>query len=231
MEVLVAVSLLSLLSAGMLMAMRAGLDATNKANQRLMDNRRVAGIQRVLQQQIAGFIPVTAFCGAAGGDQRVRLPFFQGEPQAMRLASTYSLDEAWRGRAQILEYMVIPRESDRGVRLVVNEVLYTGPFGAGQLCTPGPLSEMGIPLAVFQPVVAGPRSFVLADRLEACRFAYLEPRTGPADRWVNNWAAPTWPRAIRVEMQPLETDPARLHPVTVTMPVPVRIVLWEQYGD
>jgi prepilin-type N-terminal cleavage/methylation domain-containing protein len=229
MEVLIAVSLLSLLSAGMLTAMRVGIDAMNKSNERLMANRRVAGVDRIMQQQIAGLMPVMAQCIAAGPDAPgSRMPFFQGEPQAMRFVSGFSLEEAWRGLPRILEYLVIPGEGGRGVRLVVNEIVYTGPLGAGALCfgrVPDPLTGTALPR--FLPVEAGPRSFVLADRLAACRFAYLAPppfgapRDAP-DQWRPDWVADAWPLGVRIELAPLDPDPARLQPVTVTAPIPVR---------
>ncbi|MGI8989949.1 MAG: PulJ/GspJ family protein, partial [Bryobacteraceae bacterium] len=59
-EVLIAVSLLGLLSVGMLTAMRVGLSAMGKVNTKLMQNRRIAGTQKVIEQQIAGFMPVIA---------------------------------------------------------------------------------------------------------------------------------------------------------------------------
>src|ERR1044071_4965888 len=93
MEVLIAVALLSLLSIGMLIALRVGLSATAKANARLMDDRRGAGTQRILEQEIPGFIPVTAECGAtpAIAVAKPKAQFFQGEPQSMRFVSSYSL--------------------------------------------------------------------------------------------------------------------------------------------
>ena len=140
MEVLIAVSLLSLLSVGMLIAMRVGLSATAKANARLIDDRRVAGTQRILEQEIAGFMPVKALCGGNPPAAKASILFFQGEPQSMRFVSTYSLQQAWRGLPQILEFMVLAREDGKGVRLVVNEHLYSGPaerrgflHGAGAL--------------------------------------------------------------------------------------------------
>ena len=48
-ELTVAVTLLSLLSLGMVMAMRVGLSAYAKTESKLMDNRRVAGAQRIAQ--------------------------------------------------------------------------------------------------------------------------------------------------------------------------------------
>lgn len=51
-EVLIAVTLLSLLSVAMVLAMRIGLNSYERAGTRLMDNRRVAGAQRILQDEI-----------------------------------------------------------------------------------------------------------------------------------------------------------------------------------
>jgi len=48
-EVLIAITLLSLLTTGMLFAMRVGLMAFSKTDTKLMDNRRVVGAQRVVE--------------------------------------------------------------------------------------------------------------------------------------------------------------------------------------
>jgi prepilin-type N-terminal cleavage/methylation domain-containing protein len=85
-EVLIAVSLLSLLSLGILFSLRVGMNALDKANRKLMANRRVAGAQRILQQQLAGFIPVIAEF-APGDAPGVKIPFFQGRAQSMRFGS------------------------------------------------------------------------------------------------------------------------------------------------
>lgn len=237
MEVLIAVSLLSLLSAGMLTAMRVALDAMNKSNDRLMANRRVAGVERIVLQQVAGFMPVMALCMSVPEAPLTRMPFFQGEPQTMRFVSTYSLEEAWRGMPRILEYLVIPGEEGEGVRLVVNEIVYTGPLGAGSLCMgrlPDPM--MGGTVPRFRPAEAGPHSFVLADRLAMCRFSYLQAPPvgappGAPDLWRPNWVAEAWPLGVRIEMAPLEPDPGRLQPVTITAGIPVRRSPQIEYGD
>jgi prepilin-type N-terminal cleavage/methylation domain-containing protein len=59
-ELLLAVSLLGLLMAGILTALHPGVNAMGKANVRLMESRRLTGVQRILEQQIAGFMPVVA---------------------------------------------------------------------------------------------------------------------------------------------------------------------------
>lgn len=236
-EVLIAVSLLSLLSMGMLMAMRVGLNALNKTNERMIDNRRVVGVERILEQQIAGMMPVMALCLPGPEAPRTRLPFFQGEPQAMRFVSMYSLGGAWRGMPQILEYMVIPRHEDRGVRLVVNEIPYTGTLGAGLLCMGlAPDPALGVAAPRYRPIQAGPHSFVLADKLASCRFTYLDGPPpgmppGAPGQWINRWVRVAWPLAVRVELEPLEDDPSRLRPVTVTAPIRAQRPLEMTYVD
>jgi prepilin-type N-terminal cleavage/methylation domain-containing protein len=202
-EVLVAVILLSLLSLGMLYALRLGLGSLSRVDARLMDNRRVAGAQRILEQELMGLIPVLAKCPGGPGAGA----FFQGQTQSMRLVSSFSLEEAWRGRPMILELFVIPGENGEGVRLVVNESQYAGPPSVGPFC-------VGMP-------VANPHSFVLADKLAYCRFSYLGPAPDPKDPgiWSPVWDHPLWPFGIRVEMAPSEPTPARLQPITVTVPI------------
>ena len=56
MELLISVLLLSLLSVGLLFALRIGLNAYSKTQTRLMDNRRVAGAQRILEQELEGLV-------------------------------------------------------------------------------------------------------------------------------------------------------------------------------
>lgn len=232
-EVLIAVTLVSLLSVAMLMAMRVGMDALRKANTKLMDNRRVAGAQRVLEQQIAGFMPVKVVCGQNSDGPSSRAIFFAGQPESMRMVSTYSLQEAWRGVPRILEFEVIPGDQGRGVRLIVNEIPYTGPRGAAQLCLgmqPDPATGVNLPL--FAPIEVGPQSFVLADKLAMCRFSYLEPEKLPeSERWRPDWVLQRWPIGIRVEMAPIEDNPARLRPLTITAPIRVNRLPDIAYDD
>jgi len=212
MEVLIAVTLLSMLSVGMLFAIRIGLSAFTKTESKLMDNRRVAGAQRILEQELQGMIPVVAPCGGSG----LKFGFFQGEEATVRLVSSFSLQGAWRGQPQILELFVIPGEEGNGVRLVVNETLYTGPASVGELC----LGASGSGLS-FAPVAPRASSFVLADKLAYCRFSFLGPGEKPADPgiWKPAWTRKGWPYAIRMEMAPIEPNPSRLQPISITSPI------------
>lgn len=232
-EVLIAVSLFSLLSVGIMVALRVGLSALGKANARLMLNRRVAGAQRVLQQQIEGFMPVVAQCGADPNVKPVKMGFFQGERQSMRFVSSYSLQEASRGMPRLLEFQVIPGDQGVGVRLVVNEHLYTGPLGAGLFCMGRALDPaLGVETPRFRPIQAGPGSFVLADKLAFCQFSFLEALPAPVlERWRPNWVLAQWPLAIRIDMAPLDNDPSRLRPLTLTAQLHVNRYPIFEYAD
>jgi prepilin-type N-terminal cleavage/methylation domain-containing protein len=233
-EMLVAVTLLSLLAGGILVALHVGLNGMAKAKARLMDNRRLAGTQRILEEQIAGFMPVMGECVVGADQAAVRIPFFQGAPQSMRFVSAYSLREAWRGLPQILEFQVIPGEPGGGVRLIVNEHPYGGPRSTGVFCAGMvPAGEGGLFVPAFQPITAGPQSFVLADRLAYCRFSFLLRGRGPAepDRWVEQWTLPVWPAAVRMEMAPIEEDTVRLRPLNLVVPVRVTAAPGRSYGS
>ena len=75
-------------------ALRIGLNAMERYERSSDDEPPRLGVERVLTQQIAGFIPVMADCVTTPKAPPPRLPFFQGEPQTMRFVSTYSLNEA-----------------------------------------------------------------------------------------------------------------------------------------
>ena len=219
MELLIAVTLFSMVSMGLLLAMRIGLNTYGKAQTLLMDNRRVAGAQRIVEEEIQGMIPVVAQCGGGGP----KAPFFQGEPAVMRLVSGYSLQQAWRGQPQILEMFVIPGDHG-GVRLVVNEIPYFSPAQAGRLCTDP---------HHYLAASAGPQSFVLADKLAFCRFLYLSQPDNPnaPPQWGTIHTSRTWPLAGRIQMAPQEPDFSRLQPITMTAPLRFRRAAEIPYDD
>jgi hypothetical protein len=232
-EVVIAVTLLSMLSVGMLATIRMGFDGLHNTNSRLMENRRVAGAQRLIEQQLGGFVPVKALCSGGAESALTQFPFFEGQPQSMRFVSTYSLQEAWRGQPRILELQVIPGEYDRGVRLIVNEIPYTGPLSAGQSCLgmgTDPVTGLSVPQ--FGPIQISGQSFVLADKLAWCRFSYLESGKPPdIDFWRTDWVQPRWPIGLRVEMAPLVDDPARLRPLTISTAIPINRSPRVNYAD
>jgi prepilin-type N-terminal cleavage/methylation domain-containing protein len=231
-EILIAVSLLSLLSVGILMAMRIGFNTMEKTDAHLVQNRRVANARKIIENEIAGFVYTRADWHPKP-EILDTVPFVQWEPRSMRFVTAYSLQDAWRGRPQIAEFQVIPGDKNVGVRLIVNETPYTGSLQAG-LSVAGvePDARTGLPQTRFAPIVPGSQSFVLADRLAYCRFSYLEPIPEPPFQlWRPDWVQTKLPLGVRIEMGPLDKTPSELHVTTVTMAFPVnRNPAWE-YSD
>ena len=232
-ELLIAVTLVSFLAVGIMTAMRVGLSGMTKSSDKLMANRRVAGTQRVLSSEIAGMMPVFAECSPDPSAPGPRYPFFEGLPGEMRFISDYSLQEGARGYPRLLEYRVIPGDRNEGVRLVVNELFYSGPPSLRPLCAGIEAApETGEPVPRFRNVEVGPASFVLADRLAYCRLWYREELPPPEiERWVPVWHRSRFPTAIRVEMAPLDPDPARLQLGPVTVPVHVNRMMNQRDED
>ncbi len=230
-ELIIAITLVSLISIGMVMAIRIGFNTEEKTNQRLYDNRKLVAVNAIIDAQINGIMAVPAECIANGGGPTAKISFFQGEPQSMRFVSAYSLEEAHRGYPRILEYQVVPGET--GVRLVVNEHYYNGSYSTGAFCTgmgPHPLSP--VPVPQFIPIQTGRQSFVLADRLAYCRILFREAlKEPPYEKWVPVWSKPYLPSAIRIEMQSIQQDRMRLPLITITAAVRVTRDPLDTYVD
>jgi len=227
-EILIAVSLLSLLSVGMLISMRIGFNTMSKVDSRLVSDRRVSYARRIVEDEISGYTYTTANFHPRP-DSGAIVAFNQWEPQTMRFVTTYSLQDAWRGRMQIAALQVIPGADGRGVRLIVNETPYTGPEQAGQMIAS--IDQDGT--VNYASVVAGSQSFVLADRLSFCRFSYLQPvPTEPFQIWRPDWVQrQLLPQGVRIDMAPLDNSPADLHVSTVTVALHVNTTPGTIYAD
>lgn len=228
MEILIAVTLLSLLSMAVLVAMRMGFNTMDKTDAHLVQDRRVENSRRIIENEIAGFVYSMATFRPAPR-QMFSVPFAEWTEREMRFVTSYSLNEAWRGRPQIAVIQVIPGADGRGARLIVNEMPYTGPDQAGTMVAD---VELGIPL--FAPVAAGAGSFVLADRLAYCRFEYLEParRMDAPPMWRPDWVMTgRTPLGVRVEMAPLEAKPAEAEIANITVAMKVNRDPNELYND
>lgn len=234
-EVLIAVTLMTLLMVGMSIALRVGLSAFGRTTDRLMEDRRVMGAQRVLQSELQGLMPVSPVCPPGVGGAGSGFVFFQAEPQFLRMASTFSLQQGWRGAPQILEFFVIPAAQGRGVRLVVNETPYA-PSVAGSFCQ-GVMTDpaLGVMIPIFPPQPeATSHSFVLADNLAYCKFSYYQKSTRPETPgafWLPKATGMGWPLAIRIDMAPLEPELIKLQPISVLASMRLHRTPGIPYGD
>jgi hypothetical protein len=220
MEVLVAITLVALLSVSMLYAIRTGMGSIESIRRHVTNARKQSAAQRILEQQFANLVPVFALCGAGPANsptgQGMRIAFFDGEPLVMRFVSAYSLEEAGRGGPQILELFTVPGEGGEGVRLVVNERPYFSPYSAGALCVPDMGNVSTGPVVAFAAPIPSPRSFVLADRLARVSFSYQEVLPdAPFERWTPRWDRNGYfPAGVRIDMIPLDANRVRLEPLS-----------------
>jgi hypothetical protein len=128
---------------------------------------------------------------------------------------------------------VIPGEKNEGVRLVVNETVYTGSEQAGREIVSIEQNPTTPPTIHYRGVEAGSQSFVLADRLAYCRFSYLELRyEAPFRVWRTDFPlVNAFPMAVRIEMAPLDQKPGELHVTTVTVPFALNGIPGTNYAD
>ena len=217
-EVLVAISLLSLLSVSILTALRVGTAAWESANRNLMLDRRIATANAIFHAELEGVFPAWAeFENPATRTQETFL-FFEGRPQSMRFVTSYSLEGGPRSGLRIVELQVVP--GPKGRRVLLNEQPYS-PRGAGRLINAviRDRSASGITLQ-FLPILAQASSFVIADELEGCAFSYLgENMPNEPQRWTPVWPEVyRLPSAVSIQLAPKQNSP-RLQPVTVTVPI------------
>ena len=231
-EILIAVSLLSLLSVGMLVAMRLGFSTMDKTDKRLIADRRVSNSRQIIENEISGFVASMALFQPQP-TVSYQVPFLQTEGQTMRFVTSFSINDGWRGRPQIAAMQVIPGDRNEGVRLIVNEMPYTGQQQAGRLISGIEQIPTGPTIFHYVPVAPGSQSFVLADRLAYCRFSYLEKRfTEPFQVWRPDWVQlQVLPLAVRIEMAPLDPGANELHIATITVPFHVNIQQGTVYAD
>jgi hypothetical protein len=225
-EVLIAITLVALLSVGMLFSLRAGLGSVETIRRHVLRERRATNARRVLEQEFANLLAVVAPCGAGPAGTAmapgVSSMFFEGTPDAIRFVTSYSLDGGGRGAARIAEIFPIAGEGG-AVRLVLNERPYSSPFSAGVLCQMQQPTPGNPPLLAFAPVEPSPRSFVLADRLASVHFAF-RPAPSPLqpEQWLPRWPNPLeLPAAVRIEMVPVGESNDAMAP----MPFYARVVV------
>lgn len=220
-ELLIALTLVSMLSVGMLMAMRTSLTTLEKTTARLDDNRRSMAIQQTIERQISSTMPVMGDCGSPGGGA-ARVPIFRGNENALRLVTSYSLEDGARGYPRLVEFR-ITQDPRGGLRLIANEYLYFGPNSTLTHCS----NQMDT-----APEIT-PQTLVLAGRLATARFVYREflidsPLGGA---WMPAWTRNNLPSVVRIEMTPLDQSPGHLPVLTLHVPIRVTRDVVAQYAD
>jgi len=223
-EIIVAVSLLSLLSAGMVTALQIGADSWSDTRERMMLDRRIATANNILNAQLAGVVPILA--RVPPGRSVTSAPFFQGEPQAMRFVTSYSLLEGVRGGLQVVE--LLSRPSKNGMSLLLTHTPYRGPLSVGRFIMGSERSlDRRSRRLLFSAIRTRADTMIVADQLKTCSFSYLGEQRTPDEPPV--WK-PVWeddkqiPAAVRIEMSP-GGEEVRLDPVTIVAQIRARYAI------
>lgn len=215
-ELLVSITIVSLLATTILFGWRVASAAWQRANDRLQQQRTVLATHQLLQEQMASMVPYQARTAAGASEF-----FFQGEAATARFVSRYALSHRARSGLYLIEYR-IAEQSDGSKQLLLNE----SPVGSRE--------ELGALLAGAEMIAAGrvlkfqefhqrPETLALLEGLQECRFEYYRPATasqppGWTDRWVsvNN----ELPRGMAIHA---------VAPAEATGPRPVAIVAAVQH--
>jgi prepilin-type N-terminal cleavage/methylation domain-containing protein len=212
-ELMIAVTLVAALMTGLLMVMRTALITYEHVDLRLEDNRRVVALQQTLERQIAGVMPVPMGCGGP-------ITALAGDAGSLRFVSTDSLAEGSRGYPRMVEYHAEP-DPDGGVRLMMTENLYTGfPSCGGANAMPGESSAS--------------KPMEMAGKLAACSLSYQDvtPDNPLGGAWLPVWInKPTLPRAVRIEMTPLNPSASGLPTLTLNVPLRITRMIGVPYVD
>ena len=201
-ELIVAITLVSAIVAGMLAALRGGLLTLERVGTRIQESRGALGLDQMIRRQIGGVLPAVGDC-AQNATMAVRSPLFRGNPSAMFFVTSYSMTEGARGYPRLVEYRVLPN-NDGTSRLVVEEMLFASPATTTKFCSPPGL---------LRPLERPQQSMVLAPRLASARIFYREvnPATRLGGAWLAEWTASNLPYAIRIDLEPAASITVPLH--------------------
>ncbi len=219
-ELMIAVSITAVITVGLLFALRTSIVAYEKTSDRLHSNRQQLSRNQILSRELGGVMPVMSPCGTSN------VPYFFGASDSLRIVSSYSIAEGFRGYPQILDFET-RRTSSGALQLVVTEYPYTGPASTASLCAPS--SSLGSSEGAAEP-------FVLADDLLSSTFSYRGNSNPLAAKLEANWATDwknsnTLPLAIRVELKPRTAPGGGLPAVNVTVPLHVDRDIFRSYTD
>lgn len=220
-EVLVALSLLALVSVSLVTATGAGLQTWLTARDAMLLDRRVADGNAQLLAAIGGMVPMPV---TAAREQGGPFPFFQGEAQMMRFVTAHSTIHRGRGGFRLLAIRVV--SGVEGLELIVEESPCPDSYSLGALVeNPARQSDGSVRgRLVLAREFKREDAWTVADRLAHCRFTYLRGGDGRnrSSVWLSRWD--DWqglPRAVRIELVARTTarPTARLQPRRVTAAV------------
>ncbi len=224
-ELLVALTLLGLISTALLAALSSAVNGWRVTSQQISVSRNTSNLNAVLHSAITSLVP---YRPAPSANQGGQLLFFQGDFQVMCWISTFSPRRGARSGLRLLAFRVVSDSS--GVHLILSDKPCPDPQGLRQLVTGiAPNSLPGTaPQLHFMPVVQETDSMTLAENLSACNFRYLRKTLLPKEstQWVSKWTdRERLPLAVQIEISDSNREglPGRLRHITVTSQIPAAL--------
>ena len=209
-ELLVSMTILSLLATTILFGWRIAISAWQKASDHLERSRTVLEANQLLERQIASMLPYRTSTVKAG-----QVLFFQGEPRTARFLSRYSLTGRSSSGLYRIEYQIADMTAG-GKELLMNEFpVQSDQELASLFSLPDPAST--VKMLQFVSFERGPQTVVLLTGLQDCRFEYFKPAfANEAAHWTDQWAGPSTelPRAMAIRVA-LPESPSELQPSSV----------------
>ena len=225
-ELIISISLVALLSGGLLTSMRTSLGTSQRIEQRLTANRRTMNLQQMISSQIAAALPVTGLCVSSDSSKlNAVVPFFYGTATSARFVTSYSVAEGTRGIPQIVEYQARALPNGR-MQLALAEHPYTGASSTAAFCND----------LQPHPVEPNANALVLVDDLASCRFTYhlpYDPFVYKETPWLAAWDGrlPALPAAMKIEMSPADPALMKLPLLSITAPMRADRNVMTQYSD
>ena len=136
---------------------------------------------------------------------------FAGNDVDLRFVSSYSLAEGARGYPRAIEYRILP-DPKGGLHLMISETVYTG-----ACISDAPSAEVEV-----------------ARRLGSARYLYRDPLPDSpwlGGAWLASWSKINLPRAVRIEIVPLDVVSTRLPLLTLNVPIRVTREVASPYAD
>lgn len=203
MELLVAITLLGLVSLGLLFAMRVGVSAWQRASARMSADRSTVAAANLLTAQLGG--ARAKYVEWSDRDRRASFLYFEGRSDRLRFLTDYSVATRARGGVYLAEYW-FEHNAANECRLLYNE---------------SPVHSDADALSTVAEVVQAPAETVITFRaagrttstrilysgLSGCSFEYLiEPYDKPVF-WSANWPGDPrlLPHAVAVRFQSHES--------------------------
>ncbi len=233
-ELIIAISLVAMLSGGLLTSMRTTLGTSQRIEQRLTANRRTMNVQQIISSQMSAAMPVSGLCISSDSTKpNAVVPFFYGTATSARFVTSYSIAEGARGVPQIVEYQArpLPNVANGRMQLALAEHPYTGTGSTAAYCND----------LQPRPVELTANALVLVDDLAACHFSYHLPYDTYVYKetpWVAAWDGrlTSLPAGMKIDL--VAADPALVRlslfsitPFSITAPMRADRNVMAQYSD